>query len=76
LVSRPHLIERLNLGLQPGQKLALVSAPAGFGKTTLVSAWVQQLQRPVAWLTLEESDNEGNPDLRHIRRQVNMPAST
>ena len=40
LVSRPRLIERLNAGLSAGRKLTLVSAPAGFGKTTLVSEWV------------------------------------
>jgi len=38
LVSRPRLIERLNVGL--ARKLILVSAPAGFGKTTLVNEWV------------------------------------
>ena len=41
-VPRPHLIRRLNQGLQFGHKLTLVSAPAGFGKTTLVSEWVNQ----------------------------------
>jgi hypothetical protein len=41
LVPRPHLIERLNEGLS--RKLTLISAPAGFGKTTLVSYWLQQL---------------------------------
>jgi LuxR family maltose regulon positive regulatory protein len=39
LVHRPHLIERLNVGLH--RKLTLISAPAGFGKTTLVSEWGQ-----------------------------------
>jgi LuxR family maltose regulon positive regulatory protein len=42
LVSRPRLLAHLNQGLQPGRKLILVSAPAGFGKTTLVGEWVQQ----------------------------------
>ena len=41
LVSRPRLIERLNAGLSASSKLTLVSAPAGFGKTTLVSEWCQ-----------------------------------
>jgi LuxR family transcriptional regulator, maltose regulon positive regulatory protein len=39
-VPRPRLIERLNEGLRAGHKLALISAPAGFGKTTLVSNWI------------------------------------
>jgi len=56
LVLRPHLIERLNEGLH--SKLTLISAPAGFGKTTLVSEWIAACNRPVAWLSLEEGDND------------------
>ncbi|MEE9617637.1 MAG: hypothetical protein V3T90_11635, partial [Anaerolineae bacterium] len=62
LVSRPRLIERLNAGLH--RKLTLVSAPAGFGKTTLLSEWASQResesasQRFVAWLSLDEGDND------------------
>jgi LuxR family maltose regulon positive regulatory protein len=55
-VLRPRLVERLNEGLQ--RKLVLVSAPAGFGKTTLVSEWVAGCGRPVAWLSLDEGDND------------------
>ena len=57
LVPRSHLIERLSHGLQTGHKLTLVSAPAGFGKTTLVSEWVARSERPTAWLSLDEGDN-------------------
>ena len=56
LVPRPRLIEKLNAGLDG--KLNLVSAPAGFGKTTLVSAWVGQTEMPVAWVSLDEQDND------------------
>ncbi|MCE7980427.1 MAG: helix-turn-helix transcriptional regulator [Caldilinea sp. CFX5] len=42
LVARPRLVERLNVGLTMGHKLTLVSAAAGFGKTTLVSEWIHQ----------------------------------
>ena len=55
-VARPHLIERLNAGLH--SKLTLISAPAGFGKTTLVTEWIAADERPVAWLSLDESDND------------------
>jgi LuxR family maltose regulon positive regulatory protein len=55
LVSRPRLIERLNTGLH--RKLALISAPAGFGKTTLVIQWLERAPYPSAWLSLDESDN-------------------
>ena len=57
-VLRPHLIERLNDGLATGSKLTLVSAPAGFGKTTLVSEWIVNCGRPVAWLSLDRGDND------------------
>ena len=56
IVSRPRLIERLNEGLH--RKLILISAPAGFGKTTLVSEWVEGCERPTAWLSLDEGDND------------------
>jgi LuxR family maltose regulon positive regulatory protein len=58
VVLRPRLIERLNEGLRSGRKLTLISAPAGFGKTTLVSEWVAGCERPVAWLSLDEGDND------------------
>jgi LuxR family maltose regulon positive regulatory protein len=48
IVLRLHLIERLNEDLSSGRKLALTSAPTGFGKTTLVSEWLAGCQRPVA----------------------------
>jgi LuxR family maltose regulon positive regulatory protein len=58
LVSRPRLIERLNDGLHRGHRLSLVSAPAGFGKTTLLSEWVATCGRPTAWLALDSGDND------------------
>ncbi|MEM7330927.1 MAG: LuxR C-terminal-related transcriptional regulator [Chloroflexota bacterium] len=56
LVLRQRLIERLNTGLSG--KLTLVSAPAGFGKTTAVSSWVARCDRDVAWLSLDATDND------------------
>jgi LuxR family maltose regulon positive regulatory protein len=56
VVPRPRLTEQLNEGLDC--KLALISAPAGFGKTTLVSEWIASCGRPVAWLSLDERDND------------------
>jgi LuxR family maltose regulon positive regulatory protein len=55
-IARPRLIERLNEGLQ--HRLTLLSAPAGFGKTTVVSEWVAGCARPVAWLSLDEADKD------------------
>ncbi len=56
VVSRPRLLERLNEGLH--RNLTLISAPAGFGKTTLVSEWVEGIERPTAWLSLDEGEND------------------
>jgi LuxR family maltose regulon positive regulatory protein len=56
LVPRAHLLERLEQCLQ--YRFTLVSAPAGSGKTTLLSAWAQGLSQPVAWLALDEADND------------------
>jgi LuxR family maltose regulon positive regulatory protein len=58
LVARPRLIQSLNEGLFLKHRLSLVSAPAGFGKTTLVVDWLSQTGRPAAWLSLEDADNE------------------
>jgi LuxR family maltose regulon positive regulatory protein len=55
LVPRPRLVEGLQAGF--GRKLTLVSAPAGYGKSTLLSEWVHQIDRPVAWLSLDRGDN-------------------
>ncbi len=48
----------MNEGLSLGRKLTLISAPAGFGKTTIVSEWVAGCKTPVAWLSLDEGDND------------------
>src|SRR6185503_17015152 len=65
IVLRPRLIERLNEALPSGRTpgVTLISAPAGFGKTTLVSEWVAGCERlepkvRVAWLSLDEGDND------------------
>ena len=67
LVARPHLLEKIQRGWEESRKLTLVSAPAGYGKTTLVTEWIAALQAgaagsqtAVAWLSLEEADN--HPD--------------
>ena len=62
IVPRPRLIGRLSEGLRldqgHGRKLTLISAPAGFGKTSLLSEWIPTCQRQVAWLSLDEGDND------------------
>ncbi len=55
LVPRPRLLEKLSEGITA--KLILVSAPAGFGKSTLMSEWASFIDKPVTWLSLDENDN-------------------
>ena len=57
MVVRPRLLKKLNEGLQQG-KLTLASASAGFGKTTTITAWLAQLDRPVGWVSLDEDDSD------------------
>jgi LuxR family maltose regulon positive regulatory protein len=68
LVARRRLLTRLDQGLAPGCRLVLVSAPAGYGKTTLVSEWLaaSPALRP-AWLALDEADNDPLRFMRYLR---------
>jgi len=72
VVLRPNLIERLKEGLH--RKLTLISAPAGFGKTTLVSEWAASCERPVAWLSLDEGDNDPACFLTYLVSALQMVA--
>jgi LuxR family maltose regulon positive regulatory protein len=63
-VLRYRLLEQLNEGLN--RKLTLISAPAGFGKTTLVSEWIASCEQPVAWLSLDEGDNDSTRFLTYV----------
>jgi hypothetical protein len=58
LVPRPRLVHRLEEGLRLGRKLTLISAPAGFGKTTLLSEWAGGCGWSVAWVSLDKADND------------------
>jgi LuxR family maltose regulon positive regulatory protein len=57
-IERSRLFHRLNEGIAPGKKITLVSAPPGYGKTTLVSSWLMKAGRPFAWISLDEGDND------------------
>lgn len=57
-VSRPRLEEQLDLGLKLGHRLFLVTAPAGHGKTTLLSEWANRGEYRFGWLALDEGDND------------------
>src|SRR3954471_14484646 len=71
LVARPRLIERLDTTLEAGHRLTLVSAPAGFGKTTLLGDWLTHLDKGqpdirLAWLSLDDGDNDLERLLTHL----------
>src|SRR5437868_1675908 len=56
LVRRPQLVERLQQAME--RPLTLIAAPAGFGKTTLLSTWLEHTSLPAAWLSLEHDDDD------------------
>ena len=59
LVRRPRLVELLENGYQAGKRVTLVSAPAGFGKTTILREWIKttEPEKPFGWLSLDDGDN-------------------
>lgn len=58
VIERTRLLTRLNEGINNGKQLSLISAPAGYGKTTLVANWIECVDRAQAWLSLDEQDND------------------
>ncbi|CAG0988170.1 HTH-type transcriptional regulator MalT [Anaerolineales bacterium] len=58
VVVRSRLVKQLTEGLISGRKLTLISAPAGFGKSTIISEWIMSCGRQAAWLSLDENDND------------------
>jgi LuxR family maltose regulon positive regulatory protein len=71
LVSRAHLVERLQQGME--SDLTLISAPAGFGKTTLLAQWLAESGMPVAWLSLDPEDNNPVRFLTYLLAALQMP---
>jgi LuxR family transcriptional regulator, maltose regulon positive regulatory protein len=71
-VDRPRLSERLDEGLH--RRLTLISAPAGFGKTTLLSGWVASRNRPTAWLSLDDGDSDPARFLAYVIAAVQRVA--
>ncbi|WP_444918302.1 HTH-type transcriptional regulator MalT [Microbulbifer sp. JMSA003] len=67
-LSRPRLLSVLNQC--HSDQLLLVTAPAGYGKTTLVTSWASQQDNPVAWYTLDASDNEPSQFCRYLVESV------
>jgi len=68
LIDRDRLISMMNRALEV--PLTLVSAPAGYGKSVLVSQWAEQLDNPIAWLSLDATDSELRTFLRYLLAAV------
>ncbi len=65
-VARPGLLARLHAALAQHHLLTLISAPAGYGKTTTLRLWVEELDCPVAWLRLDPADNKLGQFLKYV----------
>lgn len=63
-IERPHLNQLVSQGSE--RQLILLSAPAGYGKTTLVSTWLNKTNIPNAWISLDDSDNDPNRFLQYL----------
>jgi len=63
-VPRHHLVGALNAGKI--SKLILISAPAGFGKTTIICEWINRNEVPSGWITLDENDNDPGRFLTYL----------
>ena len=58
LVTRPRLFNALDEAWRTAQKLVLISAPPGYGKTTLLAEWIHDKSIPTAWVSLDDADND------------------
>src|SRR5262249_1068625 len=74
LVRRSHLMQRLFQGVTG--PLTLISAPAGFGKTTLVSQWLAAYERPAAWVSLDAGENDPARFLMYLVAALQTLAAT
>ncbi len=66
LVLRKRIDDALSDGIRAGRKLTLISAPAGFGKTTLVCEWLEMCKIPAAWISLDENDGDAARFLTYL----------
>src|SRR5918998_21929 len=65
-VPRRETLTRLSAGLREGHLLTLISAPAGYGKTTTLRLWLEELSRPVAWVRLDKTDADLAQFLKYV----------
>lgn len=70
LINRSHLIKQLNDDLN--KKLTLIIAPAGYGKSTLLSEWTKSLHMNTSWVSLDANDNEPVRFWTHLIKSLNQ----
>jgi LuxR family maltose regulon positive regulatory protein len=70
LVERNGLLDQLTRGYQQQHRLLLISAPAGYGKTTLARAWIEEVQTATAWYTVEPEDNRPDAFIHYLIKAV------
>lgn len=80
-VARSRLVGRLSDGRRQGRKVTLISAPAGFGKTTILSEWIAEIQSVesdtrVGWVSLDEGDNDPARFLDYLLAALGYPPSS
>jgi LuxR family maltose regulon positive regulatory protein len=68
LVARPRLIKKIKRGLE--RSLTLISAPAGFGKTTFLSSWLQEYEGNYGWVSIDENDDDTGIFLRYFTAAI------
>jgi len=76
MIRRQRLLQKLDDGLAFSRCLTLVSAPAGYGKTTLVREWLNDIGRPFAWFSLDESDNDPTRFINYLVAALQTAAGT
>ena len=64
LLPRPEVFRKLDVGA--GSRLVLIAAPAGYGKTTLLGEWARRKKEKLAWVSLDENDNDLGRFLAHV----------
>ena len=68
LIERPELLRRLSQSSD--RQFTLISAPAGYGKTTLIASWIRAQQQSCAWISVDKFDNDLNTFLQYVAAAV------
>lgn len=71
-IVRQQLHQQLHMGISQGSRLTLIVAPAGYGKTTLITTYLANYPQPIGWLALDENDNSLSRFLQYFVRCVDL----